>query len=81
MSATKKIIVILIFACSFYSCNEHDPVSPISDAADMLDKFGEGSNGITVLTRNVYVGADVDQILQAETPEEIPLFVANVFQQ
>lgn len=80
MSATKKIIVILIFACSFYSCNEHDPVSPISDAADMLDKFGEGSNGITVLTRNVYVGGDVDQILQAETQEEIPLFVANVFQ-
>lgn len=80
MSAKKFFIAILIFACSFYSCNEYDPVSPISDAVDILGKSGRGSSGVTVLTRNVYVGGDVDQILQAETQEEIPLFVANVFQ-
>ena len=80
MSAKKFFIAILIFACSFYSCNEYDPVSPISDTADNLDKFGAGSSGVTVLTRNIYVGGDVDQILQAASPEEIPFLVANVFQ-
>jgi endonuclease/exonuclease/phosphatase family metal-dependent hydrolase len=36
--------------------------------------------GITVMTRNVYVGTDVDRVLIAEDPTQIPIIVAEIFQ-
>jgi endonuclease/exonuclease/phosphatase family metal-dependent hydrolase len=35
---------------------------------------------ITVMTRNIHVGTDVDRIIEAEHPEDIPLLVAEAFQ-
>jgi endonuclease/exonuclease/phosphatase family metal-dependent hydrolase len=43
--------------------------------------LGRGADGITVMTMNVYVGADVDRILAAETREQIPILVAETFQE
>jgi hypothetical protein len=40
-----------------------------------------GADDITVMTMNVYVGANVDRILAAETPDQIPILVAETFQE
>jgi hypothetical protein len=40
-----------------------------------------GRDGVIVMTRNVYVGADVDAVLAARNPEEVPMLVARTFQQ
>jgi hypothetical protein len=37
-------------------------------------------SSITVMTRNVYVGTDVDRIIEAEDPRDIPILVAEAFQ-
>lgn len=39
-----------------------------------------GTDHITVMTMNLYVGADVDQILAAQNPAQIPFLVAQAFQ-
>jgi hypothetical protein len=39
------------------------------------------SDAITVMTQNVYVGADVDAILAVQDPNQIPVVVALTFQQ
>ena len=39
------------------------------------------SDAITVMTQNVYVGADVDAILEVQDPNDIPLAVAVAFQE
>ena len=81
MSIKKMILVLFIFGFGLFSCTEPETVSPIIDVTDKADKFGNNSDCITVLTRNVYVGADVDRIIHTENPEQIPLVVAEVFQE
>ncbi len=44
------------------------------------DAGGDGVSRLRVMTRNVYVGTDVDKVLAAESPEEIPVLVAEAFQ-
>jgi endonuclease/exonuclease/phosphatase family metal-dependent hydrolase len=47
------------------------------------DLPGEGGRGITVMTRNLYVGGNVDLVIEAANtdPNSVPLVVAAVFQQ
>lgn len=40
---------------------------------------GGGYDKLKVMTQNLYVGADVQRIVNAQTPEEIPLLVAQTF--
>ncbi len=42
--------------------------------------FAQGPNSVTVMSRNIYVGTNVDRVIEAETPEQIPLLVAEAFQ-
>ncbi len=68
-----KLFIFLLFLMScLSSCNDKDPLSPeLTVAEDSLD--------ITVFTQNIYVGTDVDIILQAEDPNQIPILVAQAF--
>jgi hypothetical protein len=58
------------------ACADGPANPPMNDAR----VFGHGS-GITVMTRNVYVGADVDIVIGAEDPNDIPVLVAQAYQE
>jgi len=67
-------MVLLLF-----SCTEKLPVAP--ESQQILSKRSHSfTEAIKVMTRNVYVGTDVDIILGAENPEDIPLLVTEAFQ-
>jgi len=51
--------------------------SPPALATDVFLRPGTPSR---VMTQNLYVGADVFRILEAQTPEEVPFVVAEIFQ-
>jgi endonuclease/exonuclease/phosphatase family metal-dependent hydrolase len=70
MRATLAALVLLAVAC------RGEPEAPAMDAAIVQ---GHGS-GITVMTRNIYVGADVDIVIGGD-PSQIPLLVAQAFQE
>ncbi len=43
--------------------------------------FGRLPGAVTAMTRNIYVGGDVDIVIGASDPNQIPILVAQVFQQ
>jgi endonuclease/exonuclease/phosphatase family metal-dependent hydrolase len=81
------IPILLVFL--LINCQEHVPATgpePVvmeeSDNEEaLLKRMGKAcSQGVfKVMTRNVYVGGDVDIVLGAEDPQMIPLLVAEVF--
>lgn len=83
MSIKKLFFFTLLVLFFLSACKEEDPISPISLEAneEELFKRDQSKSNVKVLSRNIYVGADVDKIMQTSNPEEIPLVVAEVFQQ
>ena len=63
-------LAMLAVACS------DNPAAPSMSANQV---YGHGS-GITVMSRNMYVGANVDVVIGGD-PSEIPLLVAQAFQE
>jgi hypothetical protein len=63
----------------FSSCEEESPFSPNDQGA--LEKGGNNADSgkVTVMTWNVYVGTDVDIILGAADPFQIPILVAEAY--
>lgn len=63
--------------------NETEIQSTVSQiTADMeLSSFGKFPGAVTAMTRNIYIGGDVDIVLGAADPNQIPVLVAQVFQQ
>lgn len=76
--------VLLAGLLLMVACNESDLTGPgplppgSSESLNGLDKSGLGQ--ITVMTRNVYVGTNLDIILGAEDPNDIPILAAEAFQ-
>lgn len=58
------------------ACADGPATPPMNEA----HVFGHGA-GITAMTRNVYVGANVDIVIGAEDPNQIPILVAQAFQE
>lgn len=56
-----------------------DPNNEMELLADM--RADEGTGSIRVMSRNVYIGADVDIVLEADSLEDIPVLVAMAYQQ
>ena len=55
--------------------------SALGDAEAIQAGVATGPGGITILTRNIYVGANVDRVLAASSPEEIPALVEESWQE
>jgi hypothetical protein len=54
--------------------------SPIT-ADQELSSFNMFPGAVTAMTRNIYVGGNVDLVLGATDPNQIPVLVAQIFQQ
>jgi len=79
-------VVLLLFGLLLWAgCDEsdmigHGPVSPESPFSALNSGKADGSGQVTVMTRNIYIGADVDVILAAQNPDDVPILAAEAFQ-
>ena len=82
MYSLKVFFLALLFMSCFSSCNDKDPLSPeyAVTNGDGIFQLEKNNGYVSVMTRNIYVGTDVDVILQAQDPTQIPVLVAQAFQ-
>jgi len=82
MDFRKIFWLVIMFSFLISSCKDDDIVTPLTPdiQEENLQTQHNNDGTLTVMTRNIYVGADVDKILQAEDPNEVPLLVTEVFQ-
>jgi len=80
------LILLILSLLIISSCKESDnpteapaidPNGELAILATMKDATGTGL--IKVMTRNIYIGADVDIVLEAEDPNDIPVLVAQAY--
>ena len=73
-----KLPTLLIFIILFlFACDQQDPLSPVVsqqelNQVELLSGTNDDSLKVNVMTRNIYVGTDVDTILTASHPSQIP---------
>jgi len=77
--------VVLALLTALGACRDAGltPSQPSLAPQFARDLPGGGGRGITVMTRNLYVGANVDLVIQAANtdPNSVPLAVATAFQE
>jgi endonuclease/exonuclease/phosphatase family metal-dependent hydrolase len=81
----KFIFVFILSFIFFISCQQDQPLSPVLENASQdnlaIEEFdNEDSLKVNVMTRNIYVGTDVDTVLAATDPNQIPQLVTYAFQ-
>ncbi len=80
-------IAIIVSALFFlFSCTEKNFLSPESIENDSVEsqeflKGGKGRGQVTVMTWNIYVGTDVDRVLQAQNFPDLAARVAVAYQE
>jgi len=82
-----SFFVAVLLSFVLINCQEQAPPTEpvvkedISDEDDPLRRMGRACprGVLKVMTRNVYVGGDVDIVLEAEDPNMIPFLVAEVY--
>ncbi len=74
----KKRILIPALACLILLCGWE--ANAQSDQLDLIMETA-GEARLKVMTRNIYIGADVDIILGAQDPSEVPVLAAVAFAQ
>lgn len=80
------VLLAILFVIA--GCEKGEPLStpaPVieqPESSPELQEFDKGfhKKAITVMTRNIYVGANVDCVLSVQNPAEIPIKVAQAFQ-
>lgn len=83
----KNLFVLVLTLCLmilFWACETSDPVSvakpDIQSEQTELSEFCKPRLGtVTVMTRNVYVGADLDKVIAAESLEELVAYATEAF--
>ncbi len=74
MNRRAAMPVVLAVTLLAAACSDSSPLGPTrrawlrTDAA--IEPSAPGASGVTALTWNVYVGAEIERVLQARTPEE-----------
>lgn len=83
----KKLFLIPIFVILVWSCDSNSPSSILNSDDETPESLEKGrrhgrhdDNSVTVMTWNIYVGTDVDKVLGATSPDQIPLLAAEAFQ-
>jgi hypothetical protein len=76
-----RFATALICGAAVVAACANDPITGLlGEELDENRKLGLMTDGIRVMTRNVYVGTDVDRVLAASAAEEIPVLAAEAFQ-
>ncbi len=72
------VLTVALAACS-------NPAGPLLDGKAVASDgrapgfSPPGLTQLSVMTRNVFVGADVDRVIAAQSPDEIPILVAQTY--
>lgn len=74
-AAGALLLTLLTVACS------DDPMTGPDPTFSPSFSLHHGTDVLTVMNHNVYVGADVDRVTEAEDPNDIPMLVALTFQE
>ncbi len=74
MKRSTSLPLFLIFALLATACGDQSPLGPADTDLEGLDAHRYGFDGhdrsVTVMTRNIYVGADVDAVIAALMTED-----------
>ncbi len=78
------LTTLILTACSdagLTGVDESRAASRSSQAPGLAASQSQNAAGnLTVMTRNVYVGTDVDAVIAAEDPNQIPFIAAEVWE-
>lgn len=74
----KHIMAILLTVSIATACS--DVAGPDNRPIDFSDALEAQSTQLTVMTRNMYVGTDVDAVITTPDPNQIPFAVADAWQ-
>ncbi|UCF18695.1 MAG: endonuclease/exonuclease/phosphatase family protein [Gemmatimonadota bacterium] len=70
----------LLFALLTVACSEDRVTGPTQTPVSSFS-LDHGTDVVTVMNHNIYVGANVDRVIDAEDPSDIPILVALTFQE
>ncbi len=71
---------LFLFLCAALAFSVWAGGEPQLDLQSLLAKMTAQDDGLIVMTRNIYIGANVDTILAAEDPMQVPLLAAEAYQ-
>ena len=72
----KYLLKMLSLLVVFGACNDGGPLEPSSPPLSLVRA---GSPALSVMTWNIYVGAQLKKLLTVEDPSEIPFKVAEIY--
>lgn len=83
------LILFIIAPLLFFSCVENEPLAndtsqSVQNDSDLHQFYGlakgHRNDAVRVMTRNIYIGTDVDVVLGTSDPDSIPILAAQAFQ-